>query len=229
MIPVMIFDDEPAVAEILRYFIERDQLPLCVEAVGTDGREAGRMLDTEVPHLVFMDIQMPYANGLQLMERYAQHKYIVISAFEIFEYAQTALRLGAADFLTKPIRHDALMKALERAVGYRFHAHPAINAVLEVIHTRYAEPLSLAVLAEKVQLDASYLARLFRRETGMPVMQTLQDVRVKEAKRMLTGPEEYSLFQIADACGFPDTASLNRHFRRREGMSPLEYRKSRNP
>ena len=55
------------------------------------------------PGLVFMDNHMPYMNGFEVIQKLQGSKVIIITAYDSFEYAQRALRLGASDILSKPI------------------------------------------------------------------------------------------------------------------------------
>lgn len=70
MIPCIIIDDERAVADLIRFFIEEDRLLLSISQIAYDGRKGETVLKTPEPHLVFVDIQMPHFSGLKLMENF---------------------------------------------------------------------------------------------------------------------------------------------------------------
>ena len=83
---------------------------------GVSGRQSCRTFE---PDIVITDIRMPRMDGLQILERIKTHspdiEVVVATAFAEMAMAVKALRLDASDFITKPIDHDALMVALDRA------------------------------------------------------------------------------------------------------------------
>lgn len=121
MIKAIIVDDEPAVSEILTFFIKKNELPIEIVGIAEDGQEAIALIGQEKPRLVFLDIQMPVMNGFEVMQRRnSETDFIIITAFESFSYAQKALRLGAKDILLKPIQYEQFTEALTRAIGWQF-------------------------------------------------------------------------------------------------------------
>ncbi|MDY7233191.1 sigma-54-dependent transcriptional regulator [Hyalangium rubrum] len=85
--------------------------------------EALERLGTEDFDVVLTDLQMPGMNGLALCERIALNRpdipVVVVTAFGSLETAVAAMRVGAYDFITKPVDVDALVFVLERAVQHR--------------------------------------------------------------------------------------------------------------
>ena len=77
------------------------------EVVGDvqNGRKALEFLKDNVVDIVFTDIDMPEIDGIELMKRckkeYPEVKFVVFSMYEDFRYAQSALRLGALDYISK--------------------------------------------------------------------------------------------------------------------------------
>ncbi len=73
-----------------------------------DGDEALRLIDETNPDIILIDIRMPGANGLEIIEALSASnrsiKSIVVSGYDDFTYAQQALKAGASDYLLKPCR-----------------------------------------------------------------------------------------------------------------------------
>ncbi len=123
MIKLLIVDDEDLQRQALRRMIEGFQLgSLQVIGEASDGHSAADLavdLDADV---VLMDIEMPRTNGLQAIEETRRCrpsvKIIVITAYDYFEYAQKTLKLGAIDFLLKPVRPETLQSALVQAAAH---------------------------------------------------------------------------------------------------------------
>ncbi len=122
MVNVLIVDDEDLQRQALRRMIEGfklDSLQVIGEASdGDSAADRSVQLDADV---VLMDIEMPQANGLEAIEEIRRRrpatKIIVITAYDYFEYAQKTLKLGAMDFLLKPVRPETLQSDLAQAVA----------------------------------------------------------------------------------------------------------------
>ncbi len=135
MLRVLLVDDEPASIEIFRHYIAQYSLPIEVAGVAESGDEAIKAILELKPGLVFLDIQMPVYNGLQVMEEIKKHDqgvaFIIVTAYAYFEYAQKAIQLGAKDLLLKPVLYDQFSDSLARVLGYRYTDNPQFNALLE--------------------------------------------------------------------------------------------------
>ncbi|MEK5037125.1 response regulator transcription factor [Sporosarcina sp. FSL K6-3457] len=120
MIKMVIVDDEWLIRESLQHGI--DWAAMGIEVVGTaaDGYEAITLIKTEAPHLLVTDIRMPGLDGLELIgaakDMNPDLKSIIISGFGEFEYAQKALKMGADDYLLKPIADEDLKDIINRLV-----------------------------------------------------------------------------------------------------------------
>lgn len=115
---ILIADDEKPAREELTFLLQ-DLLPQAKLAVATDGLEALRRLQTKAFDLVFLDIEMPGQDGLQvaskLLEQQNPPRIVFATAYS--EHAVEAFRLSALDYLVKPIRQDRLQQTLERIQG----------------------------------------------------------------------------------------------------------------
>lgn len=116
MLKVLIVDDEKKVGELVKALIEWERLELYLIDVVLDGQRAYEVILEEKPDIVITDIRMPNLSGLELiknvMEADLDVRFIVISGYRYFEYAQTALRYGVEDYLLKPIEEVELNKIL---------------------------------------------------------------------------------------------------------------------
>ncbi len=105
MIKLLIVDDEQIEREGMKAILDRAFPDLIVEQAN-NGSMAVELAASFKPDLVLMDIQMPGMNGLEAVERihvvYPQIKFIMVTAFDTFNYVQSALKLGAKDYILKP-------------------------------------------------------------------------------------------------------------------------------
>ncbi len=119
MIKAIIVDDEaPARSELSYLLEETGQVEVVAEAANV--REAIERLKENGGDLMFLDIQMPGANGLQLAEALGRLKYppavIFVTAYS--EHAAKAFDVNAIDYLVKPVETERLLKAISKAKKY---------------------------------------------------------------------------------------------------------------
>ncbi|WP_344587868.1 AraC family transcriptional regulator [Actinomadura vinacea] len=103
----------------------------------------------------------------------------------------------------------------------------AVRAAREILHADLLDPPSLEALAEAVGAGAFPLLRAFRAATGLPPHAYLNQVRVREARRLLDAGLRPA--EVAARTGFADQAHLTRHFKRTVGVPPGAYREARAP
>ena len=115
MIRAIIVDDEAPARSELRFLLDETGL-VEVVAEAANVREAIERLKEKGADVMFLDIQMPGANGLQLAEALGRLKYppaiVFVTAFS--EHATTAFDVNAVDYLLKPVETDRLLKALTK-------------------------------------------------------------------------------------------------------------------
>lgn len=116
MYKILIADDEGIVTDSLQYIIEKNFGSECQVAIAKNGRQAIEIAENFQPDMALLDIQMPGINGLKAMEEIrAQNpkvKTLILTAYDNFDYAKEALRLGAVDYLMKPINKKVIVERL---------------------------------------------------------------------------------------------------------------------
>src|ERR1700716_236166 len=116
---LLVDDDEYSNAQ-LRKLLESDELS--VEAV-TNGQEALEALSAEDYSILITDLRMPGMGGMELIREISQRRLlvttIVTTAFGSIDRVVEAMRLGAYDFLTKPIDETNLQLVMDRALKKR--------------------------------------------------------------------------------------------------------------
>jgi AraC-like DNA-binding protein/DNA-binding NarL/FixJ family response regulator len=110
---VLIVDDEPLICQGIRSLLADSGLPIDNIVTSTSGHEALDHVRMEDVDLIITDIQMPGMSGIELMHQAKMIKpwvqTVVVSAHESFQYAQMAIRLGAKDYLIKPLDHGQFL------------------------------------------------------------------------------------------------------------------------
>ena len=111
----VITDDEPTACEGLQRYVEKVDF-LSLMGVCEDTMQLNTLLQTEQPDLLFLDIEMPYLSGLELLASLAHPPHVIItSAYE--QYALKGYELDVTDYLLKPISFDRFLKAVNKVHG----------------------------------------------------------------------------------------------------------------
>ena len=109
----MVVDDEPLAVKMLENFISKTSF-LALEASFTDPVAALQAIRSRQPQLVFLDIQMPDLNGMELSRMVPEGTRIIFTtAFK--DYAFDSYEVSALAFLLKPIRYQKFLEAAEKA------------------------------------------------------------------------------------------------------------------
>lgn len=120
MYKVLVADDEELECEALNYFIENSSLEIEQVIQCNTGDESMKQILLNRPDIIILDINMPGLNGLEVLEQIKKLGYtnrvIFFTAYDYFEYALRALRLGAMDFLVKPVSQEKVINVITRAI-----------------------------------------------------------------------------------------------------------------
>jgi len=120
MYKVILVDDEPAILNSLRSVIPWEEYGFDTIKCVSNAEEALYYLQCHPVDLLITDIKMPQMNGIILMhrvsKRYKNIGYIVLTAYDEFEYAREALQLGAENYLLKPINVKELEFSVRKAL-----------------------------------------------------------------------------------------------------------------
>jgi DNA-binding NtrC family response regulator len=121
---VLLVDDEPVLLATLREFLEGEGFEIHAAA---DGEAALGLVERVEPDLVLCDIQLPGADGLDLLERVLHLRpetlVVMITAYATVESAVAAFRRGAHDYLLKPVLFDELLAKLDHLLRFRGLVH----------------------------------------------------------------------------------------------------------
>ena len=120
----MIVDDEPLAVQLLESYVKKTP-GFQLVASFTDSISAINAIKEQKPHLVFLDIQMPNIDGMELAQSLPEQTRVVFTtAFK--EYAFESYQVNAVDFLLKPIRYNVFLAAVEK-VKKLFAAMPEVR------------------------------------------------------------------------------------------------------
>lgn len=236
---VFLVDDEPWALVYLQRIVDWEEYGFRIEQSFENPEEALRAAIDEEPDVIFVDIRMPQMDGLafirSVIEKGVFCRFVIVSGFAEFEYAQEALRLGVVDdYCLKPVEQERLAGLLERLRQSCQPCeaewiipntdNPAFREMLVYMHEHFKEKLVLKELADTFHLNANYCCALFNKETGDSFSKYLTKIRMREAMKLLR-QGTLSVEEVAGLCGIQDYSYFNKVFKKYTGKTPAQYRK----
>ncbi len=235
MIKVMIADDERMVRRTLKAVGKWEENGMEIVGEAQNGIEALEILENEKPDVLFLDMRMPGLSGSEILERLGQKEEkpitVIVSGYDEFEYARTALKYGAVDYILKPIERNAFNRLLESIAAKLKDAGEGKSAftpykdvaqrIKEDIEEEYAKDISLTYYAESYYINKEVLSRLFKKKYGVGITAFINHVRLEQAKVLLS--LGYSSTRSAEIVGYHDVNYFSRIFKKTYGMTPSEY------
>ncbi len=358
MYRMLVVDDESWIRERIISTIDWAALGIEIAGEAEDGIEALNISKEKLPDIILTDIRMPCLDGLdfvrQLRDNGIKSKVIIISGYGDFEYTQKAIRLGADDYILKPVEDEDLIAAVKRCIAgilayndkqdllqaaldgnvrfllnseqlvnnilvrNRQDAQASLQALFKQIHAgaeKYSanlkliyinmiylvfsavfdnkknivelpqirqnimekfeqlkaeeefhvlsenaiqeligileksdggnkrkivkkveeyikencgKAISLNDVAQAMYLNASYLSKIFRDETGETFTKYLMKYRVEKAVELMGDPTR-KIYEIARAVGYEDIQYFTKMFKSIKGVSPFQYREKIKP
>jgi YesN/AraC family two-component response regulator len=225
---ILVIDDDVATREGFRGALTRS---------GFDARTAGTARDGLVmaadgwPDLVILDLGLPDMHGLDLLRRFRdahlEAPCVVMTGFGSVAEAAHAFKLGARDFIEKPIADAELLRVVREIVDERSSTVDwRVVEALRIIEQRYPQAdLSLRGVARELEVSAEHLCRLLKRQTGTGFGRRLHEARVQEAKRLLR-ETNLAVKEVAFRTGYSDADRLSHYFKRFCRVLPTAYRQT---
>jgi two-component system, response regulator YesN len=113
---LLIADDEALERQALRYIIKKHCSEITEIQEASNGREAIEIHSTFRPQIILLDIKMPGINGIDAASKIKKEnpacKIIFLTAFDYFEYARDAIKIGVENFIIKPAEDEAIVEAI---------------------------------------------------------------------------------------------------------------------
>jgi len=198
--------------------------------------------------VLITDIRMPVMDGLALIREayyaFPGVKVLIVSGYDEFSYAKSALAFGVKDYLLKPVVAEELRAVMSR-LGVQLDAeeerldreYPAfpesssqeelVATMKEYLRSHFAETISLADLAARFHVNPPYLTRVFKRHAGVAPVRFLRDLRMNHARKLLDERPEMEIKEISVIAGYSDQGYFSRVFKQAVGVGPQEYRARR--
>lgn len=138
---LVIVDDEHFVRKGMLALIDWKAVDYRVVGEADNGEDALSLILKEEPDVVFTDIRMPVFDGIELIKQVKQQakyvpKFVLISGYDDFQYAQQAVRLGVVDFILKPVNKKEIEATLQKLSREIYEERMAIQTNQAFINHR---------------------------------------------------------------------------------------------
>jgi len=253
MLKILIADDERIERELLADIICRRMAHEAEIRMAENGRKAVEVAALWGADLILLDIEMPGLNGIdaarQLLEQRPQTKILFITAYSLFSYAHEAVRLGACDYILKPVDPDDVEKAVRRAAAQAETQRQLeelartgagkeaetdggdkvslmMSKVKGYLQHNYMYDLSLDTVSDILNISPSYFSVMFKKNFGVGFLDYLTELRIQAAKTLLADPLRSSA-EVANLVGYESASYFTRMFKKKTGQTPTEYRRQK--
>lgn len=166
--------------------------------------------------VIYASLLIEYCDNNELMDETISERYKKWNMMVDNAKSEGALIAVTRKFLTEMIYYISSLKK-EKDIK-------PIRCVKEYIESHYMEDISLNQLANQVDMNASYLSSIFKKETGMLYSEYLTCCRMEQAKRILV-ESSMSIAEVAGNSGYQDARYFSKQFTKQVGLKPSEYRK----
>lgn len=240
-VKLLIADDEDVIRNGIGKYVKLHTDRFDKIYLAENGQETIDLLLKYQPDILLLDVQMPLKTGIDVMKEAKQAGLcpitIILSGYDAFKYAQQALRLGARDYILKPVRSSDILSLLlsladeiegtgQDTDEMRTDVSQTVEKAREYIEENYFENLTLQQVADKAAVSAGYLSTLFNKELGCSFIDYQNQIRIRHACTYLQ-QNYFKTYEIAYKIGFHDEKYFSKVFKKVMGISPSEYKKGK--
>jgi YesN/AraC family two-component response regulator len=243
MYKALIIDDEKPVRIVITALGKWSTYGIDAPALAFNGKEGLSVMREYHPNIVFVDMEMPIMNGIEFLKQASKEfedvKYIVISGYDDFQYAQSAIKSGAIDYILKPIVEEELNRAIQKAVtllNYERNimtiksidveeatASQVVELIKDQIDSYYTRDIKLTDFSNKYFFTKSYLSKLFKKTYGYGAYEYVLHLRMERAKELLTN-SDLPIKDISERLGYSNNNYFSKAFKNNFGVSPTDFK-----
>ena len=175
---VLLVDDEIMIREGFKRLFDWEAHGCQVVGEAADGMEALGKIDSLLPDIVIMDINIPVMNGLKVIQtariKHPRMAFVIVSGYDDFSYCQQALRLQITDYILKPVNYEEFGSCIDRLKISLYNnevkekpvvkKERVITGITKYMQEHLSEDVSLHILSEEFHLNSQYISQLFKNE-----------------------------------------------------------------
>ncbi len=227
MIKVIIVDDEPLSRQVLEYQLNKIKYPISIVGEASNGDEAIRLIREKNPDLVFMDVEMPRFNGLDVikminLDNDIDTEFIIITAYGNFSYAQEALRLGVKDIILKPLDGNSLLNGINRALDFNLTDNQLLNEIIAYLGKNYNKQIRLDELSLRFHTSENNINQLLKKYFDMTLISYVNKIRIDKSICLMNA-DHLNAKEVYTDVGFNNLNYFYKVFKNITGKTPKEY------
>ncbi|MBW7455413.1 response regulator [Paenibacillus sepulcri] len=250
MYKLLIVEDEELVRNGIKRLVPFETFSI-TEIMEADNGEKGLMLFlAHRPDIVLLDINIPKMNGLDFARKAKELKpnvkIAVITGYDYYDYAVAALKIGIDDYVLKPVSKSDVYEVLRKLVAKLQNEQQQSElqhlvteykttlqmtdesdskaSIAQIVEDNVANPdFSLAMLAGQKGFSSGYMSVLFKRLFNVSFQDYLLAARLERSKLQLL-ISDLKVYEISSAVGFDNPNYFSAAFKKKFGLSPLQYR-----
>ena len=245
MYRVMIVEDDKTNQRFYEKLKVWEEEGFVIAGQASHGKEALALMEQNEYDFYLVDVMMPVMNGLEFLQelknRGVDAPKIIASNYNEFEYVRQGMKLGAMDYLLKPITEDALRECLQsvreelwesRDGNIMEQIFKACGADTESGFTKklmayfaeHTRDLNLKDISDEFLLSKDYFGKLFKRQMNENFNQFVLKYKMEYACYLLKDTDD-RIYEISDALGYKTTDYFSKLFKEYTGQTPAGYRK----
>lgn len=212
--------------------------------MAANGKEALMLVEKNEYDMYLVDVMMPVMNGLDflssLKEKNITKPKIIASNYNEFDYVRQGMKLGAQDYLLKPIAVDELRDCLinvrqelkdkeESGITERIFAECGADIstgftqkVIAYFDTH--DDINLKDISDEFMLSKDYFGRLFKRQMNESFYHFVLKYKMEYGKYLLSHTDD-RIYEVSEQLGYKTTDYFTKLFKEYTGTTPAEYRK----
>lgn len=249
----IIVEDEKRARGVIRNLLSKMDIPVSVAGEADNAAEGIRLIQTLLPDIVFADIRMPEMSGIEMIQRLnekgVQTKYVIVSGFDDFKYAQRCIELGVMGYILKPVTYEDMEQVILKVYGSSlgssippgmkknlpvldvqkleyFSDNLIIKKVIRYVSENMGVPCRLSQTAGELKISPEHLSRVFHEEMNMTFTDYVKLVKLDYSMALLK-KTDLKINEIARAVGYENEKYFSNIFKETVGITPKQYRNIR--
>ena len=245
MYRILIVEDDRTNQSLYQKMKVWEEEDFVIAGQAANGREALSLMQTMQFDLYLVDVMMPIMNGLEFLQelknRGITEPRIIVSNYNEFDYVRQGMKLGAMDYLLKPVTEGELRECLQN-VREELDEENEQNITEEIFRICGADTssgfakkvmgyfsehvdLNLKDISDEFLLSHDYFGKLFKRQMNENFNTFAMRYKMEYAKYLLSHTDD-RIYEISDRLGYKTTDYFTKLFKEYTGETPAQYRKS---
>lgn len=249
MYQVMLVEDDRALRYVYSKMTVWNKYGFTIVGEAANGVQAVEFVQKHSVDVIFTDIRMPFMDGIETMKQiqkdHPEILFVFVSSYNEFEYAREGLRMGAVDYLVKPMEEkdlEEVLKRLEPMLLQRTEEtsmsilqgiveqevnwdEPVLQNMCKIFDEQKEQNLTLEEVANELQLNKDYFGKLVKNRLGMNYKILYNRYKMECAKPLIKSGK-YKVYEISHMLGYTSADYFSQLFKNNIGMTPAEYKKS---